>query len=574
MFVSRQTTHATMVGGIVSIPHSYKFKAELSPTPATICSNLRYRLPVLFCLSFLVVLSGCGSKNEEVAMATPAAASAPPPPPHVDMDSGDGAEMSSDSGDGGGTSDDGSGTQVDDGSGSEPAMTEDSSEPVMTDEPMTDENMTMNENDGEGAAPAKPPEPPKPKTLREQAVIAFSQGYDKAAVRLLQAHMLSTPAEASEILAQFRWSQTRKQPALLSRIAVGVDLKNPYASQVQQNYKPIGSVKFASNQRNSRRREQAPDEGEPISTDTFDGGGTGGGADSTRHFVPGNDKERVLQKYAGMMGDGLVDHVRQTHAKGLWSPFFQNNAGVFGSAPTAVVAMAAAPSSDGSEGDFSDEGSGSPSPMSPTIDNSTLGGTPKLEGSESKYISIGPSMSFVGVNASSELIERAKEGGFDALIIYDVEISLNLRLRLIYNECKARLVSLVDGKTIAASKPLKNTEVQKELDKPGNTVIEKTMAALNAALDEKVALTDFPSAITADIIKSKRLPAVVADTLRPKLDRLAEIRLWREKNFLTDGELASAFSTILGPEDGRKLASGTDDERKEVALKLLGLSPA
>ncbi len=182
-------------------------------------------------------------------------------------------------------------------------------------------------------------------------------------------------------------------------------------------------------------------------------------------------------------------------------------------------------------------------------------------------------MSFVGVNASPELIERAKDGGFDALIIYDVEISLNLRLKLIYNECKARLVNLVDGKAIAISKGLKNTEIQKELDKPGNTVIEKSMAALLTALDEKVALTDFPSAITAEIIKSKRLPAVVADAARPKLDRLAEIRLWREKSFLTDEDVAAAFSTILGPEDGKKLSSGTDDERKEIAMKLLGLSP-
>ncbi len=212
---------------------------------------------LFFC--FVVGLSGCGSKNEEVAMAAPVAAPAPAPQPEENMDSG-GSDESVDNG--GGTSEEVFETPVDDGSGSDPVMTEDGSDPVMTDEPMTDENMTMNEGDGEGAAPAKPPEPPKPKTLREQAVIAFSQGYDKAAVRLLQAHLLATPAEASEILAQFRWSQTRKQPALLSRIAVGVDLKNPYASQVQQNYKPIGSVKFASNARNSRRREQPSEGGE------------------------------------------------------------------------------------------------------------------------------------------------------------------------------------------------------------------------------------------------------------------------------------------------------------------------
>ncbi len=89
-----------------------------------------------------------------------------------------------------------------------------------------------------------------------------------------------------------------------------------------------------------------------------------------------------------MMGDGLVDHVRQSHSKGLWSPFFQNNAGVFGAAAP-VAAMAVASSSDGSEGDFSDDGSGNPPPASPMIDNSQLGGAPKLEGAESKYISIG-----------------------------------------------------------------------------------------------------------------------------------------------------------------------------------------
>ncbi len=65
----------------------------------------------------------------------------------------------------------------------------------------------------------------------------------------------------------------------------------------------------------------------------------------------------------------------------------------------------------------------------------------------------------------------AKEGEFDGLVVYEVEVTVNLKLRMIYNECRAKLFSLSDPKPIAVSKALKNTEAQKEIDKSGRIVL-------------------------------------------------------------------------------------------------------
>jgi hypothetical protein len=520
----------------------------------------RDSLLVMISLIAALFFMGCNSQTEEVAMA-PVMPAPPPVPAPVESDAGISADDSGEpsnmdeSGDSGESDDSGA---IDDGGG-EQVMTDDGS-----DDGSGGEEPTMTDDDGNViTAPGKSAVPPKPKTFRELADQAFSQGYDRAAVRLLQAQLLSSPGDAQEILGQYRWSSARKQPVLAVRIAVGVDLKNPN-SQAGDKYAPIGSVRLPQPMRGGTRRSEESGGSDSGDSDTFE---TSGPA-SSRGFVPGNDRERVLQKYSGMMGDSLIEHIVKLHEQGNWSPFFRGNRGVLSSAPTGFASQPSE-NSEGEDGSSYDDGSGN---MSRPSISTVSGPTPKLEGAESKYISLGPNLSFIGVTASPELISRAREGGFDALLIYDVNISLNLKLRIIYNECKARLVNLTDGKTLAASRMLKNTDAQKEIDKQGMPYVEKSMATLFKSIDEQISVTDFPTAITAEIIKSKRLPSLVADNTKSKLDRLSEIRLWREKGFLEDSDVASSFESILGAEDGRKLVGGTEEERRQVALKLLGMT--
>jgi hypothetical protein len=520
-------------------------------------------------LGLLVSLCpGCSSNDDQMAAApvTPLPAAAPATTTAAPVADDGGGEVMEDAG-GGGEVDDGTGEaadgEVNDGTGEaadgevmesdgggDPSMNEAGGE---VDESMADTGGDPADGDGSIGLP-----PAKPKTLREQADQAFREGYEKAAVRLLQAHLLATPAEAAELLAHYRWSPSRRQPQLLARIAVGVDLVNPYSEF--KDLKPIGSVRVRASSRGRAPTANVDNfQEDTFQEDTFEDG------PGLSTFLAPNDKERVLQKYAGLMGDGLVQHVRDQHAQGLWSSYFQANNG--------VVTQAAAFSNFGG-GDEVDPNDGVDD--SSGFINRSNANTPldtKITGVEAKYLSLGPTLSFIGVTKTVDLVERAKAGRFDALVVYDVEISINRRLRLIYNDCKARLINLADGKPLAISKQLKNTEAAKELAKAGNDLIPKAMQPVTAALDAKVALTDLPTALTADIIKSKRLGALTSLQEMTKLEALSEIRLWREKGLLTEEELAAAFGQILGEEEGRKLAAGSDEERREVVLRLLAEAP-
>jgi hypothetical protein len=517
-------------------------------------SFLRTANSLVFVLLLLGgMLSGCGSKEEQVAIAPPPEASQDTVP----QDAGDSGAVeapSSDSGDAlSEPVEDGTEVMVEEAPADESSVMTNEGGEVMAEDGtvMENEDGTVMENEGGGAVNPNAP-PPKPKTLREQADQAFASGHEKAALRLLQAHLLATPAEAAEILSNYRWSPMRKQPQMLARVAVGVDLENPHTGL--KTLGPIGSIK----KRQSTRANRNPEELAGLI-----------GSDSPAAAFTYNNKERVLQKFAGMMGDSLVQHVRETHQQGMWSPYFKSNSGVSATAGStqANTMVAAAPSEDGSVEESSGDENGSMNIATNPAMAAPL--ATKIVGSESKYISLGPTLSFLGVAKAAKLHEYAKEGSFDALIVFDVKIDINLKVRLVYNTCQAKLFTVGDTKPIAVSKPLKNTEAQTEIDKTGMAYVDKAMQALNAALDARVSLTEIPGALTSELIKTKRLPVILADTARSKLETLCEIRLYREKGFLTDEDVATSFATLLGAETSKKLLGGTDAERLEVAQKLL-----
>ena len=493
----------------------------------------------LCCFVVLFVLSqaGCSSKQDEFAalpndgagaagQGDPNAVMDEPPMEDAPEDDGSSGEAEGSESDVAEASDEGTADEAamasDEGDG-EPAMAED-------DAAMADEVAS-----GRAAARVKP------KNLREQADQAFGDGLEIAAYRLLEAHILASSSDATELLAQYRWSPARRQPQLGVRIAVAVDLT---AASEMKDYKPIGSLKGFINAGKASTRNRLP---ATIVADSDDGLST--------VFAAPNNKERIIQKYAGLMGDVLVDHVKTEHVDGKWSPVFQSLGGV-------VNAAAEFAGNDGSEGD---EGAG----MAIQSKGSKVKLATKIGAAEAKYISVGPVLTYIGNGKPADLIEQAKEGEFDALVVFDVEVTVSLKLRLIHNQCRARLVNVADGKSLAASKLLKNTEAQKEIDKQGIAFVETAMQPLLAKLDETVALKEIPSLLTPEIIKSKRLETLLSDTTRSKLETLAEIRLWREKSLLTDEDLSAAFETLLGPTDGKALASGTDEERLTIVKKLL-----
>lgn len=387
--------------------------------------------------------------------------------------------------------------------------------------------------------------PVKPKNLKEQAEQAFLEGQEKAAYWLIQAHLLASSVDAPQILANYQWSPARKQPQLGARIAVGVTLTAPSDAP---EYKPIGSLSGFFSSRKPTPRGKKGDAGIGNVVDD----------NAASSFVPPNDRERIVQKYAGLMGDVLVDYVRNMHKQGKLAPVFQTLSGVGGNDQLEMAGDGSGnfnSSLDGSDGGIMSSGK---SPLDT-----------KVAGAEAKYISIGPALTYIGNDSQAKLIDLAKAGEFDILVIFDVDVTVNLKLRMIYNECKVKLITLMDGKSVATSKLLKNVDAQKEIDKTGIASVESAMKPVLTKLEESVAMVEIPSFLTSEIIKSKRMGTLITDKTRSKLASLSEIKLYRNRNLLNDQELGQAFETILGPTDGKLLATGSEDERLTVVKKLL-----
>jgi hypothetical protein len=65
------------------------------------------------------------------------------------------------------------------------------------------------------------------------------------------------------------------------------------------------------------------------------------------------------------------------------------------------------------------------------------------------------------------------------------------------------------------------------------------------------------------------LPLLTASEPENPLPLLAEIRFYRSRDLITDEDVAAAFTKIVGEEVGKKLTSGTEDERKETLQEWL-----
>ncbi len=485
----------------------------------------------LLILSWAFEITGCSSKNPEVAIApSPAAPAATEPYVDTTMDSG-GEDTSADSGSGSASDSSDEGVGIDLG---DPAPEAGDETTGMVDQPDMTTGDASGDASAEGSQASLPPT--KPKNLREQAEQAFGDGQEKAAYRLLQAHVLSSSTDVPELLANYRWSTARRQPQLGARIAIGVVLTAPSETQ---EYKPIGSLRGFFKSATGRRKNGDPGENDQGVT-----------------LMETQSPERVLQKYTGLMGDVLVSHFQKSHAEGKWSPAFRSVPGVASNRMNAMNGDAS-----GGETGFSGDGGMLAAGRWPL--------ETKIEGDEAKYVSLGPTLAFLGTESMSVLVTQAKAGEFDALVVFDVVVTINQRARMIYNECRAKLVNLADGKAIAASKLLKNTEVQKEIDESGIKVVEAAMRPMLNKLDEQTAMVEVPNFLTAEIIKTKRLPTLVTDQSRSKLELLAEIKLYRNSSLLEDEDVKEAFEKILGAEDGRLLATGSDQERLAVVKKLL-----
>jgi len=190
-------------------------------------------------------------------------------------------------------------------------------------------------------------------------------------------------------------------------------------------------------------------------------------------------------------------------------------------------------------------------------------------------------MVFIGTDEASKLIKKAALEGYDALMIFEVEITLNRVVQKVINETRIRLVdpnltpkevrereAKDPSKKFPVSRSLKNIDVAKSRAKSEPDGLDEAVERFVKGTENAIGLQSFPTGLTPEIIVSKRIPAIVENSDTSVLDRLSEINLYYYKGFIDEKQKADAFEKIVGP-SGNAIASGSGPERLAAVQKLV-----
>jgi hypothetical protein len=179
--------------------------------------------------------------------------------------------------------------------------------------------------------------------------------------------------------------------------------------------------------------------------------------------------------------------------------------------------------------------------------------------------------------STGKMVADAREKKIDMILMFTVKVNRNPRTKLITNDVSAALIDPSNGSRFRVPRLVKlsNIAVQKARDdEKKKDPVESCVNALFDYIGENVALqSKLPETVTRDE-RIERVQAILADEKRDTLAVLAEIAYYRHVKLFGDLEVESAFTKILDPEQGAKLATGSPEDRKEVLRSLLPDVPA
>ncbi len=181
---------------------------------------------------------------------------------------------------------------------------------------------------------------------------------------------------------------------------------------------------------------------------------------------------------------------------------------------------------------------------------------------------LAPCLTYIGSDTVAELIKKAQEAGYDALVVVDVVVAVNRVTRVVKNDAQLRLINLKDGKKAFVSTSFSNVTVAKEKAASRSDGVEKAVDVFVKKTEEFFGLQEIPEKLTAEIITSKRLPSLCKDKSKSKIDRLSEVNYYFSKNLISGKQREEAYTAIAG-NVGVTLANGSPEEKFEVVTKML-----
>ncbi|MEP5991655.1 hypothetical protein [Rhodopirellula bahusiensis] len=200
-----------------------------------------------------------------------------------------------------------------------------------------------------------------------------------------------------------------------------------------------------------------------------------------------------------------------------------------------------------------------------TTQGHTVNGDSVDDAAQSMWI---PSVLFVGEGNSRDTIKTAHNLELDLLFHFDVGLKEN-RVGAVSNISRVKVLDARTGKTLVSSGPMENTEVER-MNRVGrgsaSSYVDEQLKSLWAVVDERLTLSDLPT-LSPEVAR-KRVAQVLGDSSMTPLRKLAEIRYYGYRGWLTEEEVEQAFEITGGP-DAMKVLHGSDTQAIEAIHELV-----
>jgi hypothetical protein len=183
-------------------------------------------------------------------------------------------------------------------------------------------------------------------------------------------------------------------------------------------------------------------------------------------------------------------------------------------------------------------------------------------------VPLAPCLHYIGASDAKSLVETAYEQGYDALIIFEVEVTQNRRNNVVTNTALIRCVIPADTpkntESVVKSKSLVNRDVAQARRKKENDGVEDVVKSVLRRMSEKISLQPIPEKLTPDYVTQKRLPAILANEKLSKLCKLSEVNFYYHKGYLDEAQRADFYERIAG--DLAEDVLSEDLEVRETAI--------
>lgn len=177
----------------------------------------------------------------------------------------------------------------------------------------------------------------------------------------------------------------------------------------------------------------------------------------------------------------------------------------------------------------------------------------------------------LGLLNSGQFADIAGEKGLDVLIVGTTVLKPPTPHRTgLAPPVTALTVSILDAlrnQTLWTSQEIEANSAEVGTGYIDAQVIDKLTADVASFLEKQVGLTDMPT-LTSDAVKRRAEAALLEPHANP-LRLLVELRYYYSRQLLTLDELFGYYAKLIGPDDSRKLAVGTEEERLKIIQKWL-----